>query len=322
MEGLKIYSADQIRSLTTHREGETKLGECVQFITSIEELGSSSAKFVLLGIPEDIGVRANCGIAGASSAWKPALKAILNTQSNRFLQGTELLVLGEFTFSEPEDQHIEALQKKVEQMDTLIYEVIERIVHEGKIPIVIGGGHNNAYPIIKGSSLARQSPIHTVNIDAHADLRPTTGRHSGNGFSYAIQDGYLDKYGIFGLHQNYNNEAILKAIDANQNIYTIFFEEMLVNPNIKIQFWNELINNFDRPGLEIDLDSIENVLSSASTPSGLPANLIREILITSTKKYAYLHICEGAAAMSDGRTCPQVAKLISFMVTDFIKNQK
>ncbi|TKC05292.1 arginase [Pedobacter frigoris] len=322
MEGLKIYTPEDIRALVNIREGETKLGECVQFILSLEELETSSAAFVLIGIPEDIGVRANHGIAGASSAWQPALKAILNIQSNRFLQGSELLVLGHFIFNDPEVLEIGALQQKVEQIDTIVYELIERIVAAGKTPIAIGGGHNNAYPIIKGTSLAKQRAIHVINIDAHADLRPATGRHSGNGFSYALKHNYLGKYGIFGLHQNYNNEAILREIDSNPDIYTIFFEEVLTNPNFKIQYWKELAENFESPGLEIDLDSIENVLSSAASPSGFNLNLIRDILLTSTKKYAYLHICEGAVAMSDGRTDQQTAKVIAYLVTDFLKNQK
>lgn len=322
MEGLKIYSPEDIRALINTREGEIKLGECVQFILSLEELETSSAAFVLLGIPEDIGVRANYGIAGTSSAWEPALKAILNTQSNRFLNGSELLVLGHFIFNDPEEAGIAALQQKVEQIDTMVYEVIERIVAAGKTPVVIGGGHNNAYPIIKGTSLAKQRALHVINIDAHADLRPAKGRHSGNGFSYAIKDNYLGKYGIFGLHQNYNNEAILREIDLNPNIYTVFFEEMLINPDFKIQYWKELADNFESPGLEIDLDSIENVLSSASSPSGFNLNLIRDIILASKKKYAYLHICEGAVLTADGRKSQHTAKVIAYLITDFLKNQK
>lgn len=322
MEGLKIYSAEHIGSLINRRDGETKLGESVQFVPNIEELGSSSAEFVLLGIPEDIGVRANHGIAGAASAWETALVSILNVQSNRFLHGSQLLVLGHCMIEEPEDQQIESLQQKVGQIDTLVYEIIERIVAEGKVPIVIGGGHNNAYPLIKGTSLAKKKPIHSINIDAHADLRPTMGRHSGNAFSYAFKDGYLSKYGVFGLHQSYNNETTLAELDNNPNIYTIFFEDLLINPNFKIHYWKELVDNFDSPGLEIDLDGIENVLSSAGSPSGLPVNLVRDILLTSTKKYAYLHICEGASLMPDGRSYPQLGKLIAYLVTDFIKNQK
>lgn len=59
-------------------------------------------------------------------------------------------------------------------------------------PIAIGGGHNNAYPMLKGYSLAKKEKINAINCDPHADFRALEGRHSGNGFSYAVNDGYLD----------------------------------------------------------------------------------------------------------------------------------
>jgi len=36
-------------------------------------------------------------------------------------------------------------------------------------------------------------------------------------------------------------------------------------------------------------------------------------------KPAYLHICEGAAALADGRSCDSTGKLISYLVSDFVK---
>ncbi len=322
MEGLHLYSRKDIEQLTTSRDGENKLGERVQLAQDLTRLSASSAKFVLLGIPEDIGVRANRGIAGTKTAWPSALRAILNVQSNRFLNGSELLVLGHVEIQEPENSDITVLKKKVEEIDELVFPLIQCIVEAGKIPIVIGGGHNNAYPIIKGCAIAQQQAIHVINIDAHADLRAMDGRHSGNGFSYALRDGYLSKYGIFGLHQSYNNEAMLQQIAQDTSISAIFFEEMLVNPNFKIQFWKELSDNFEIPGLEIDLDSVQDILASATTPSGLELNLLRELILSSTQKYAYLHICEGATEMADGRSAPQTAKAIAYLICDFIKNQK
>jgi len=322
MDGLQFYSREDILKLVNLREGESKLGECVQLSQNLDELSSSTARFVLLGIPEDIGVRANYGIAGTATAWPAALKAILNVQSNRFLQGSELLVLGHIAVHEPTHTDTAALQEKVAAIDDLVFPIIQQIVAAGKIPIVIGGGHNNAYPIIKGAALAKNRSIHVINIDAHADLRPANGRHSGNGFTYALSAGFLAKYGVFGLHQNYNNEAILQEVADNPIISAIFFEEMLVNSNFKIQFWKELSDNFEQPGLEIDLDSIEGLLSSAATPSGLELNLVRELILTSTQKYTYLHLCEGAVEMADGRSAPQTAKAIAYLITDFIRNQK
>lgn len=322
MEGLKIYTPSDISAVTNRREGELKIGERVQFTSSLDELAQSKAQFVLIGIPEDIGVRANYGVAGAGSTWPAALKALLNIQSTPFFNGDEILALGHFEFSAPVAPGIATLQLKVAEIDAAVFPVIQKIVAAGKTPIVIGGGHNNAYPIIKGVSLALEGPIDVVNIDAHADLRPTNGRHSGNGFSYAINDGYLTRYGIFGLHQNYNNNSILQTIAENRHIYPVFFDDLLSTDQSILSAWNNLITKTGQTtGLELDLDCIEHVLSSAMTPSGFSLNEIRRIILTSSKKLAYLHICEGAVALIDGRQDQSTAKTIAYLVSDFIKSQ-
>lgn len=323
MNGLKLYSPAALLALTNLREGEVKLGQRVQSLSTLDDIADSTAQFVLVGIPEDIGVRANYGIGGAASTWEPTLKALLNIQSTPFFNGNELLVLGHFTFTEPSAEGIQDLQQKVEEIDALVYPVIQKIITAGKTPIVIGGGHNNAYPIIKGASLALKTPIDVINIDAHADLRPTTGRHSGNGFSYALKNGFLTRYGIFGLHQNYNNNAILDTIAANQHIYPVFFDDLLKSDQPFFSAWTSLLKKTGTTtGLELDLDCIENVLSSAMTPSGFSLNEIRKLILTSSKKFSYLHLCEAAVALIDGRRCQTTPKTLTYLISDFIKSQK
>lgn len=326
MDNLKIYSQGDIDHLTITRDGEIKIGERVNVYQhderasssdsiSVEGLKASSSKFVLFGIPEDIGVRANLGIAGAASMWRPGLVAFLNIQSNRFLNGEEVLVLGHFEIDEPEDSSLMGLRNKVAQIDGLVYPVIEKIVAAGKIPIVIGGGHNNAYPIIKGVSLAHKSPIAVLNVDAHADLRELEGRHSGNGFSYALKENYLNSYFMYGLHQNYNNEAILNQIDTNPKLKAVFFDDILTGANV-----TDIVNEIGSvAGLEIDLDCVQNVLSSAETPSGFAVNDIRKLILTSAKQFSYLHLSEGATRMLDGRVSRLTAKLVAYLVSDFVK---
>ncbi|WP_316849868.1 formimidoylglutamase [Pedobacter agri] len=317
MDSLKIYSQSDINNLIIYRSGETKLGERIQTISSLDALQSSTAKFVLLGIPEDIGIRANSGIAGASTTWRPALMAFLNIQSNRFLSGEEILALGHFEIEEPKYSTIDGLRKKVSEIDDLVYPVIEKIVAAGKIPVVIGGGHNNAFPIIKGTSLAKKQSIDVLNVDAHADLREPEGRHSGNGFTYALAGKYLDNYFMYGLHQNYNNEAILNQIEANPKLKPIFFDDIL--KGVEDENFLSAIGPF--AGLEIDLDCIQNVLASAETPSGFAVNDIRKLILTNEKKFSYLHISEGATRLLDGRVSKLTSKLIAYLVSDFIKAQ-
>lgn len=95
MDGLKLYNYRTIEKLVSKREGETRLGEKISFIENLEEISKSKAKFVLFGIPEDIGIRANHGKPGASKAWEACLNSFLNIQENEFTNAENILLLGE-----------------------------------------------------------------------------------------------------------------------------------------------------------------------------------------------------------------------------------
>ncbi|HKC69072.1 MAG TPA: arginase family protein, partial [Bacteroidia bacterium] len=159
----KYYTKQEIKQLTRSRYGECKIGDKIACLKSADEVESflqqSSAKFVLFGVPEDIGVRANYGRPGANTAWKPAVENILNLQDNSFFSAENLIVLGEVDVDDLMEQatnltpknkfDIERLRKLVEFIDARVVEIVEMIIAANKIPIVIGGGHNNSYPIIK-----------------------------------------------------------------------------------------------------------------------------------------------------------------------------
>ena len=74
-------------------------------------------------------------------------------------------------------------------------------------------------------------------------------------------------------------------------------------------------------GIELDLDCVENVLSSAATPSGISALQARQYInfAATDAKVAYLHICEGATQLADGKKDDSTGKLISYLVSDFVK---
>jgi formiminoglutamase len=320
MDKLKIYTQADISTLVRPRAGEVKLGERVQFAKSLADLHESTAKFVLLGIPEDIGVRANLGVGGTQSAWLPALKVLLNMQNNQFVDGEQLLVLGHLEISAPTEDGLTALRDKVSSIDHLVYPIIEQIIRAKKIPIVIGGGHNNALGIIWGASLAFNSKMNVVNIDAHADLRQMEGRHSGNGFSYALANGYLNQYRIFGLQQNYVHADLPSYLAHNENMRICYYETLLSSEQSILKNFYFFVNDLLDPcGLELDLDSLANVLSSASSPTGFNLNDIRSILLANTKNFTYLHLCEGATQLADGREDPATAKTIAILVSDFMK---
>jgi formiminoglutamase len=345
MKHFKVYDKKDILSLTKIRRFETKLGERVHSLNDKSQLENSlkqsSAKYVLFGIPEDIGVRANQGVGGTDTTWLPFLSNLLNIQSNDFLTGDELILIGHFDFSElkilieqnahNQEERIDAFRHAVITIDEEVEEITKLITSVNKIPIVIGGGHNNSYPLIKGSAkglhkaeLIPLAQINCINLDAHSDFRPAEGRHSGNGFRYAEEDGFLQKYCVIGLHENYLPQNVWLDIVNNPFLDFITYEDIFIHEKrnfIQAVAHATGFTEDNYTGIELDLDSIENVLSSAMSPSGLRPLHARQYLTFAAvdSKVAYVHICEGAIQLNDGRKQETTAKLVSYLVSDFIK---
>ena len=310
----EYFNSENLSQLFSVREGEEKLGQKVSVNSTPIDL---NGKFVIIGVAEDIGPRANLGFAGAEAGFNAFITRFLNVQSNRFLNGSEVVVYGVVRCSETfSNSDLVELRNTVEQLDHLLEEVLQVVFSSGGIPIVIGGGHNNAYPIIKAYSHVNQKKIDVLNIDPHADFRKLEGRHSGNSFSYAMQEGYLGKYTVFGLHQSYNSESMLQDLEKNGVDFT-FFEDYIDDKEV---FYSDLSKFEDKQiGLEIDMDTIKQMPSSAYTPSGFSVEEMRRAIrsLSSSSDVVYLHLPE--AAPQNEREATFVGKVITYLVTDFIK---
>lgn len=339
MEKLVPFTVGDLAKVTNHRSGEIKFGEKIQIVPkdsdTVSFLRTCDAKYVLFGIPEDIGVRANFGRPGAASAWKSAVKSIANVQHNRFCKGSQLLILGHLDvsaeMSQVEDLDFRImddrikLSRLVESIDKEVSHIVFNIVKAGKIPIIIGGGHNNAYGNIKGTALAKGKTINVINFDAHSDFRILEGRHSGNGFSYAFEEGFLKKYFIFGLHENYTSKNVLDIIKKMEDrVRFNTYDEIAIRGD-KV-FTTELAHAMrfvesESYGIEIDLDAVPNIASSAMTSSGFSVEHLRQFVNFFGKHQhaAYLHLCEGAPDLDCDKNPDLIGKLIAYLVTDFLK---
>ncbi|MCA0132653.1 formimidoylglutamase [Winogradskyella alexanderae] len=335
MKNLVLFTNKDRDSLVNSRRGETKFGEQVSLLPNLttiyEDICSLDVEFVIFGIAEDFGVRANHGQKGTKKAWQSGLKYFLNTQYNTFNNANKIAILGHLEYIELEKEvkdldltkkkSILKLRKLVEEIDKDVSYLVSCIIKAGKIPIIIGGGHNNAYGIIKGCALALNNKINAINFDAHSDFRPEEGRHSGNGFSYAYAEGFLKRYFIFGLHENYTSQTLLKTIKKLKDIQFNTFEALEIRKELNFEDACGSAQEFvskDSFGIEIDCDAIENMPSSAMTPSGFTLNQARRFVhfFGSNKKAIYLHICEASPSK---KTYTQVGKAISYLITDFVR---
>ena len=318
-----------VQSRTRTRPHETKLGERILVQSKLEPSGP---RFILFGVKEDLGARANFGLGGAATAWDSFLNAFLNVQDTPFLRGQEIQLLGHFDFTVlPNHTDVALMRQQVEQIDAEVSALVSQTVSAGKIPLIIGGSHAGAYANLKGAALGMRKSklaavVNCINLDAHSDYRKIEGRHSGNGFRYAQEEGYLQQYSILGLHENYTPENILQDLQQHPGIQFATWEDIFLRE--KLNFAQALEQSIafaqhggNRVGIELDVDCIENVLSSALTPTGISTQQARYYLYQTAQRceIAYLHICEAATCLENGLENRSTGKLLSYLVSDFVK---
>lgn len=332
MASLQIFNRDFINNNYSARMAEQKWGDVIKTINTnnwATELISSDVDYIVVGIAEDIGIRANFGRPGAKDTFVNTLSSILNIQHNRFVNAERILVLGQIIFEEEyqniNEKSIEELRNLCSRVDEIVYDIARKVFDANKKLIVIGGGHNNSYPLLKALSNHHQTSVNCLNVDAHSDFRNLEGRHSGNGFSYAKSENYLNRYGILGLHENYNSETVLNKIDTNTDVQYLTFEDIIVRKRMTIEESVNVFVNFliEKPcALEIDLDVIQYMPSSAMSSTGFSTNEIRSIIhqASSLLNPSYIHLTEGSMNLCDSDNDKyMLAKSISYFITDYIK---
>jgi formiminoglutamase len=309
------FEKQSIENYFSPRSGETRVGDF--------DLKNSKAKYVILGIEESIGPQANHGLPGSEDAFESFLRVFLNSQVYPGINMDEVFILGSIkqhsTFSSIQDA-----SEQVYELDEFVFQILLNSINENQIPIVIGGGHNNAYPLIKWSS--KKGLVNVLNLDPHADCRKTDRRHSGNSFSYAIDENILNEYVVLGLHEAFNN-AFIRDYLKIKNVKHSFYEDYLIGNRSLIEDAIETINSWNqmkqRIGLEIDMDSISNMPSSACSPSGWALDQVRSYLMlisSKIKKTAYLHLPE--AGPKNELESKIVGKALTYLVRDFVLHSK
>ncbi|NDB03290.1 MAG: hypothetical protein EBY38_06470 [Flavobacteriaceae bacterium] len=199
-----------------------------------------------------------------------------------------------------------------------VQSVIQTIIDKGKIPIVIGGGHNNALPLIKGCAEALNQSINCLNIDAHTDLRQDAYRHSGNGFYRAMRHGVLDRYGIFGLQKNTLSKALADFMhQKNAKITSLTLDQWwstaTQHMDARLESWCADLIQKDF-GLELDMDVLADMGSSAQSPVGLGLMEVMSLIkkLKGNQNLRYVHLCEGAPEL--GLYPAQVVKALGAIV--------
>lgn len=139
----------------------------------------ASIRICLLGVPQDIGVQRNGGRAGARNG--PA------AFREQFYKLTPFYAVG--TIDHPDtffldlgDLRCEGIE--LEEIHWRQEQIVLHALQNGWIPIIVGGGHDIAFP--NGLAMGRAyDSIGILNFDSHLDVRPLIEgqkAHSGSPF--------------------------------------------------------------------------------------------------------------------------------------------
>ncbi|HYT87823.1 MAG TPA: formimidoylglutamase [Gemmataceae bacterium] len=163
------------------RSDDPRLGEVIEFWRG-DAAALVAGRPVLVGFPQDEGVRRNHGRVGAAAGPRDIRHALWRLTPYDGAHDVDLAALA------PLDAGNVRIQGSLEETQTALGEVVGGILEAGAIPVVLGGGHETAYGHFLGYLVAAR-PVGIINIDAHLDVRPFPEGHghSGSPFRQALE---------------------------------------------------------------------------------------------------------------------------------------
>lgn len=154
---------------------DPRLGE----IVGREQKDYEDADIVILGCPQDEGVRRNNGREGAALA---PLKI-----REQFYKLTTLNITKKIC-----DIGDVKIGSSLEETHDTHFEIVKQILADGKRLIVLGGGNDISYP--DGRAMSEVFGADTwiaVNVDAHLDVRVAEQRNSGTPYRQLLEEELL-----------------------------------------------------------------------------------------------------------------------------------
>ena len=227
----------------------------------------SLSNFCVIGFPDELGIKNVGGRLGASLGPASYLEAFQKIKGkfpvlDRCLSST-LVSMGpelEINYQKAVDEVARVRKAHLSQLKSLI---------------VVGGGHDYAYPWIRGmaQSLKKGKNIGCLNIDAHFDLRAYDPvMTSGSPFRRLIDEKWLSPKNLieFGI-QEHCNGAELWAYAKKNAIPVVPFEKVR-NGRAVAQFklaLQALSHRCDEVVISVDLDAMSMAFCpGVSAPQG------------------------------------------------------
>jgi formiminoglutamase len=251
---------------------------------SIPKLSEHQQGVAIMGFCCDEGVRLNNGRTGAAHA--PAAIRAACCNFPMIADHIVMIDAGDVVC----DNH------NLEEAQALMSTHISKIIAEGFIPIVLGGGHETALCGFKAlEPLHKKTEVGIINFDAHFDLRDYHATTGGNSGTWAQQivascesSGNPLHYMVMGIQQYSNTRRLFEI--ATEKGFPYFLAEHFTNDQLGkiLQTINGIIANADRLLVSLDMDvfaapyapGVSAVSFNGIAPNAMFKRLLRHIILS------------------------------------------
>lgn len=244
---MNIVAHNPFEFLGSNKQDLSRLGNQAQHL-SLAKINKAPHGCVILGLADDMGIQNVGGRTGAKLA-PVAIREKLYRFTAKEKRRLPLYDLGDLSPA-----------ASIAATHSQAMELISAIHHAGHQPIIIGGGHDLAYPQAKAMALWEKKSIQAINIDAHLDLRSIeNGITSGSPWFLTLEDKDLQKklpqLTEFGIQAHCNSETLWAyAKEKKVKIYSL--------PEIKkpVQELRALLQKLGKKGstlFSLDIDSVQ-----------------------------------------------------------------
>ena len=306
-------------SIWTGRKSDQQLylHEKVDFIDlDKENLKPSKNNIAIMGYACEEGVKRNQGRIGSFDG-PDAIRKQLAKMPNHLNSEVLLTDVG----------NVQCLNGDIEGAQLQLDHYVTSILSSDALPILLGGGHDMAYPHYSGIKryLNKNQSIGIINFDAHFDLRNNDkGNNSGTPFYQIAKDCQKDSstfnYLCLGIREDANDKVLFEIARelgvhyiANQD-FSRSSAKHVVNKLL------DFVSEVDHIYTTIDLDGFSSAFApgvSAASPIGFAPPMVLETLqmIIDSKKLISLDIAEMNPKYDrDDQTAKLAASLVHFVM--------
>ncbi|MGH8016098.1 MAG: formimidoylglutamase, partial [Candidatus Zixiibacteriota bacterium] len=196
------------------------------------------------------------------------------------------------------------------------FQVVAKLLGDGKKVIVLGGGNDISYPDCKAMAKMYKNYV-ALNIDSHFDVRQTKERNSGTPYRLLLEEQLLDPKSFFELaSQPFANSTVYGDYLKKKRVTVLSlkkFRKRGIEKSLKA-----ILSKKNAPGIfwGIDMDSVRSADApgvSASYPTGLTAEEILSLAVIAggDKRTKIMEISEVNPMFDlDNRTCKLAALII------------